>query len=114
MTSFRVGYRALPSCSAYVILLADMPEVTAEMIDQMISYWRHHRPWAIVAGYRDGRGHPLLLAAAAMEDAVAATGPKAIWRLLESAPEDAVATIAFDRSTPLDVNTPAEYDLLEE
>ncbi|MDJ0665520.1 MAG: nucleotidyltransferase family protein [Acidimicrobiia bacterium] len=114
MTSFLVGYRALPSCSAYVVLLADMPDVTTEMVDRMIAHWRQHQPWAIVAGYRDGRGHPLLLSAAAMEAAVTATGPKAVWRLLESAPDADVATVVFDRSTPLDVNTPADYDQLPE
>ncbi len=114
MTSFAVGYRALPACSAYVVLLADMPDVTTEMIDRLIAHWWRHRPWAIVSGYRDGRGHPLLLSAAAMEAAVVATGPKAVWRLLESAEAGDVVTLAFDRATPLDVNTPEDYDRLSE
>ena len=110
MTSFRVGAAALQGCEACLVLLADMPDVTTAMIDEMVAVWRHDRPWAAVASYRDRRAHPLLLSAAAMVQAVATEGPKGVWRFLEAAPSGAVADVIFDRSMPTDVNTVADYE----
>jgi molybdenum cofactor cytidylyltransferase len=112
MTSFRAAHAAEPGCEAYVILLADMPGVTTAMIDRMVGIWNTIRPWAAVAEYTDGRRHPLLLSAAAMGQAVSATGPKAVWRLLEAAPSGAVKTVEFPVSAPLDVNTIDDYESL--
>jgi molybdenum cofactor cytidylyltransferase len=112
MTSFRVGATALAGCEACVILLADMPDVTAAMIDEMVTVWRRDRPWAAVASYWDRRAHPLLLSAAAMEEVCAAEGPKGVWRFLAAAPPGHVADVVFDRSMPADVNTAADYERL--
>ncbi len=114
MTSFVAGYRALPECDAYVILLADMPEVDQGTVDRMIAYWVGHRPWAAMAGYSDGRGHPLLLSAAAMELAAAEAGPRAVWQLLDAAPPDQVAIVDIDRAMPHDINTASEFEQLPE
>lgn len=112
MTSFRAGYASAPNCDAYVILLADMPGVTTAIIDRMIATWNAGRPWAAVAEYSDGPRHPLLLSAAAMTEAAGTTGPKAIWRFLESAPPGRVEPVAFLQSAPRDVNTHADYEAL--
>lgn len=112
MTSLRAGYRSLPDCAAYVVLLADMPGVTTGMIDSMIAMWQRRHPWAAVAAYRNGRGHPLLLSADAMAQAAAATGPKAVWRLLDAAEPDVVVAVEFATDAPRDVNTAADYEAL--
>lgn len=114
MTSLRAGYRALPPCDAYVLLLADMPGVSGRMIDRFVTLWEEKRPWAAVAAYRDGRGHPLLLSAAAMEAVIAETGSRAVWRLLDAAADDDVALVVFDEDAPLDVNTAEDYERLTE
>ncbi len=110
MTSFRAAHASLPDCEAYVVLLADMPGVTAGIIDRMVEAWEATRPWAAVAGYSDGRRHPLVLSAAAMREAVDSTGSKAVWRLLEAAPSGAVETVDFSIPAPIDVNTTTDYD----
>ncbi len=112
MTSFRTGREALPGCEAFVVLLADMPGVTSEMINEVVAYWHAHQPWAAVCSFRGRRVHPLLLSASAMDEAVRATGPRAVWRLLNEAA--AVEDIEFDLPAPADVNTPDDYRELAE
>ena len=110
MTSFLAAYEVMPQCDAYLILLADMPGVSTEIIDRMVSAWNATQPWAAVARYADGRRHPLLLSAAAMSQAVGATGSKAVWRLLEQASKGTVEFVDFAIPAPIDVNTQADYE----
>jgi len=108
MTSLRVGAEALADCAAVLVLLADMPEVDAGMIDRFVDRWETDEPWAAVARYRDGRAHPLLFSRAALDGVVAADGPKASWRFLDAA-GDTVASVTFDRDRPRDINNRADY-----
>jgi molybdenum cofactor cytidylyltransferase len=112
MTSFRVGAQSLDDCEAVVVLLADMPGVTPEMIDRIVGEWERAHPWAAISSYHGGPAHPLLLSRAALDKAVEAEGSKAVWRFLETISPDRVERIPFDRAVPLDVNTAAEYDLI--
>ena len=114
MTSFRAGFGALPGCDAYVVLLADMPGVTPEMIDRLVEAWRGDQPWAAVSRYRNGRAHPLLLSASAMAGAAQAEGAKGVWRFLDAAPAERVADVVFDLSVPPDVNTREDYGRLRD
>lgn len=109
MTSFRAGAAAVPECEAYVVLLADMPRVTAIMIDRLVETWRSARPWAAVARYTDGLAHPLLLSADAMKQAIEAQGAKGVWRLLDAASPGSVRHVEFDMPMPEDINTPDDY-----
>ena len=113
MTSFRAGFAALPDCHAYIVLLADMPGVSSDMIDQIVEVWNGDEPWAAVSVYPDGRAHPLLLSGPAMEQAVRMEGAKGAWRFLDAAPAGRVIDIVFDQPMPVDVNTRADYDRLE-
>ena len=111
MTSFRVGAFALAECDACIVLLADMPGVTSEMIDRLIDEWERHRPWAAVCSYRGALAHPLLLSAEALLEATGVDGAKGVWRFLESA-GDRVVHVPFDRAVPVDFNTAADYELI--
>lgn len=113
MTSFRAGFAALPDCDAYVVLLADMPGVSPEIIDHVVDTWNSTEPWAAVSSYRDGRAHPLLLSADAMAQTVRVRGAKGVWRFLDAAPDGQVVDIAFDRQMPPDVNTREDYESLD-
>ena len=107
MTSFRTGYRALPRCDAYVILLTDMPGVDSAMINRHVALWHEQHPWAAVSAYQDRRAHPLLMSASAMAAAVSATQPRAVWKLLAS--ESSVVDVKFDCPAPADLNTLSDY-----
>lgn len=111
MTSFRVGAAALAECDACVVLLADMPGVTTEMIDRLVEEWERRRPWAAVCSYRGRLAHPLLLSAEALLEATGVDGANGVWHFLESA-TDRVVEVPFDRAVPLDVNTAADYELI--
>jgi molybdenum cofactor cytidylyltransferase len=108
MTSFRAGAAALAGCDAFVVLLADMPGVSSSMIDSIVAEWYRSGPWAAVSSYTDGPGHPLLLSAAALDEASQAQGRKGVWRFLNDA-SDRVEEIVFDSPMPTDVNTPEQY-----
>ncbi|MCP4306499.1 MAG: nucleotidyltransferase family protein [bacterium] len=110
MASFRAGFLAQAECDAYVILLADMPTVTSEMINRFVDLWTHARPWAAVARYREGPAHPLLLSADAIAEAIAMEGAKGVWRFLAAAPAGQVAEVLFDQATPPDINTVEDYE----
>lgn len=111
MSSFRIGATALAECDACVVLLADMPGVTTEMINRLVDVWERQRPWAAVCSYRGSLAHPLLLSAEALLEATGVEGANGVWRFLESSP-DRVEHVTFDRAVPLDVNTAADYDLI--
>lgn len=111
MTSFRVGATHLADCSAVVVLLADMPGITSDMIDRIIEEWELAQPWAAVSSYHGQLAHPLLLSAEALRQATGAEGANGVWRFLQTAGADRLQHIEFDRAVPLDVNTAADYDL---
>jgi molybdenum cofactor cytidylyltransferase len=111
MTSFRAGAAALAECDACVVLLADMPGVTTDMINRLVDEWERARPWAAVSSYRGRLAHPLLLSAEALLEATGVDGAKGVWRFLELV-TDRVTRVSFDRAMPLDVNTAADYDLI--
>lgn len=111
MTSFRVGARVLADCDAVVVLLADMPGVTSDMIDRLVDEWEDAAPWAAVSSYHGQLAHPLLLSSDALAAAAEAEGAKGVWRFLQTADPDRVRRVPFDRAVPLDVNTAADYEL---
>lgn len=74
--SLRAGLRGcLPDCAGAMILLADMPEVTAETLRALYDGWRQGPPPAIAVTARNGqRGNPVLWDRAYFEDLCAVTG----------------------------------------
>ena len=112
MTSFRVGARSLEGCDAVVVMLADMPGVTTEMIDRLVDEWEAVRPWAAISSYHGKTAHPLLLSSEALVSAVEAHGANGVWRFLQTLDPDRLHQIEFDRAVPLDVNTAADFDLV--
>jgi molybdenum cofactor cytidylyltransferase len=108
-TSLRAGLAAAGKADAVMLLLGDMPGVDASVIDAVRTAWEEGRPWALATAYEDGRGHPLVFSAEAVEELRAARGPKPAWRLLESDPER-VGTAHVARPLPRDVDTWEDYE----
>ena len=109
-SSLQTGLRAASGCDAAVILLGDMPEVDAAIIDEVAGAWRRRPTWAAVSRYADGGiAHPFLFSAESFEVLRTLRGDKAIWRLLDQAPPGQVARIDHPRPTPLDVDTWDDY-----
>lgn len=110
LSSLRTGVDAVGPHDAVMLLLGDMPEVTAEIIDVVAKGWRSDRRTITVARYRDGVGHPFVLSADTTGRLGDLAEPKALWRLVEQASD--VGEIAIDRDRPIDVDTPEDYERL--
>jgi len=62
-TSLKKGFAALPpTARAAMILLADMPFVTTDLIDALAAGWRERgEPAALVPTYKGRRGNPVVI-----------------------------------------------------
>jgi len=112
LSSLRCGIEAVGAVDGVVLLLADMPQVGAELVARLVWAWSVERPYAAVCTYRDVVSHPFLLSKPAIEDLAAAEGQQPLWRLLVEDPVTPVLRVEFDRTAPLDVDTPADYERL--
>jgi molybdenum cofactor cytidylyltransferase len=86
-TSLRAGLAALPECcDGAVVLLGDMPEVGADLIDALIAAFEA-RPDALAVAPRGagGLGKPVLLARGLFAQAAALSGDRGARRLVERA-----------------------------
>lgn len=86
-TSLRVGLAAVPArCAGAVILLADMPKVSAALIDALIAGFRA-QPEALAAAPRgrSGLGNPALLGRGLFDRAAGLLGDKGARALVEGA-----------------------------
>ncbi|WP_342105409.1 nucleotidyltransferase family protein [Methylobacterium sp. SI9] len=108
-TSLRAGLGALPaSCTAAVVVLGDMPRVTAAHIDRLVTAFADAalEPAAVVP-VRDGRsGNPVLLNLRRLgADIAQLRGDHGAGPLLRGRTD--VLEIPGDAATGLDIDTPA-------
>jgi molybdenum cofactor cytidylyltransferase len=112
-TSLRAG---LDACSeeseAAVVLLGDQPQVDASSIDAILTHWRATATPIVRARYRDGIGHPVLLARSVWPD-IDVTGDEGARSLIAARPE-LTDEVSFAEPTPIDVDTPEDYRALVE
>lgn len=108
-SSLLAGLDAAGECDAIMLLLGDMPGVTAAVIDTVLDGWRASRSWAAVTGYLDGVGHPLVFSSESFPTLRSLHGDKAVWKIVDREPVERVARIAVERSLPLDVDTWDDY-----
>ena len=111
LSSLRTGIEAIDA-EAVLLMLGDMPGVTPDTINVMIDAWHRSHPWAALASYTDGEGHPFLLSRAAVEHSLNLEGPKPLWRMLRLAPNGEVMHVEVDEAQPVDVDTPDDYERL--
>ncbi len=107
-TSLRAGIAALPaSCPAVVVILGDMPRVTAARIDGLAeAFVAAGRVVSAVVPVQDGRrGNPVLLNLAVLEPGIAALrGDRGAGPLLAGRTD--VLELPGDAGTALDIDTP--------
>ena len=92
-SSLLAGLDAAGTCDAIVMLLGDMPGVTAEIIDQVLATWRGNPTWAAVTDYRGQLGHPFVFSSAAFDQLRRLHGDKAVWKIVDREPVTRVARI---------------------
>jgi molybdenum cofactor cytidylyltransferase len=114
-TSLRAGLAALPgTCSAAVVLLGDMPRVTAAHIDRLAAAFAaaQDEPSAVVPVQDGRRGNPVLLNLRRLGPEIAClAGDHGAGPLLKGRAD--VLEIPGDPGTALDIDTPAGLAVLQ-
>jgi molybdenum cofactor cytidylyltransferase len=108
-TSLRAGLDALrPDAEAVVVALGDQPLPDPGLIGRLIAAFRGSGQPIVVPRYRDGRGNPVLFAAALFDELRAVTGDQGGRTVIVRDPSR-VTEVAVDAPMPPDVDTPADY-----
>lgn len=107
-SSLRTGLAALPpEVAAALVLLGDMPDVAAPLIDRLIETFEADPGVLAVAPVTAGRrGNPVLIARGLFGPAMALEGDEGARRLLRSLGPGAVAEVETDGGAAFDVDTP--------
>lgn len=110
--SLRVGIDMLGSqIAAVLVMLADQPLLTAEVIDRVIDRYEQDAA-CIVAPYADGqRGNPVLFDRRFFTELQAITGDQGARSVLQTY-RDAIVGIEVAREVLEDVDTPQAYEAL--
>jgi molybdenum cofactor cytidylyltransferase len=109
-SSLLAGLDAAGDCDAVVLLLGDMPGVSASVISSVVERWRTGPTWAAVTEYSDGIGHPFVFSADAFPTIRSLHGDKAVWKIVEREPVARVARLSVAMPVPLDVDTWTDYE----
>lgn len=106
-TSLRAGIAAVsPTSEAAVVMLGDMPRVTAATLDRVIAAYRPGAGALVVVPRHDGRrGNPVLWSRRFFRDLAALEGDTGARALLAANPE-AVATVECGPEVRIDYDTP--------
>lgn len=109
-TSLTAGLDALrPGVEAVVIALGDQPLPDPGLIGRVVGAFRAGTAGIVVSRYRDGRGHPVLFAAALFDELRRVTGDQG-GRAVIARDERRVVEVPVDADAPPDVDTWAEYE----
>lgn len=108
-SSLLAGLDAAGDAAAIVMLLGDMPGVTANIIDDVVGEWRDAPTWAALTEYRDGVGHPFIFSAEAFSALRLLHGDKAVWKIVDTEPAERVRRIPIDEALPHDIDTWDDY-----
>ena len=108
-SSLKAGLAALPkNVGGVLILLADMPHVSSELLDRIgAEFACHSVRLAVVPTFHGRRGNPVLLSRALFPAIGALDGDEGARNLLAGAPPGAVVEIAVDEEAAIvDIDTP--------
>jgi len=106
--SIRTGLRAVGETDAAMIFLGDQPALPLRAAQVLLSGWQERgRPLQVIR-YREGRGHPVLVARSLFETLEARSGEKVLWELIAQHP-GWVAEVPVDLPLPRDIDTWTDY-----
>jgi molybdenum cofactor cytidylyltransferase len=111
-TSLRAGLDAVPvTTEAVVVALADQPLADPAVIGRLVDAMRATGRPIVVPRYADGRGHPVLLAAAVFDEVRAVSGDQGARSVIARDP-GRIAEVPVAGPIPRDVDTPDDYRAL--
>ncbi|WP_245424104.1 nucleotidyltransferase family protein [Methylovirgula sp. 4M-Z18] len=105
-SSLKTGIAALPPDAAgVVVLLGDMPRVSAGLIDRLIDAFEAHPGAAIIPVHQGQRGNPVVLPRSIFGQIAGLTGDVGARQILNRSGVETVEVVASDEVL-LDVDTP--------
>ncbi|APR04745.1 NTP transferase domain-containing protein [Thauera chlorobenzoica] len=108
-SSLRVGITALADdIDAVVVLLGDMPRISAAHVDRLIEAFDPAQPAIIVPEHQGRRGNPVLWPRAFFAEMCALAGDQGARGLIERYPERVVRIDVDDEAIFIDVDRPAD------
>ena len=108
--SARTGIAALPpGVAAAVVLLADMPFVSAQMLRTLVERYRTGDALLVVSEYDGVQAPPSLFAASLFEELAGEAGRGCPKRMRRRHPE-ATAVVAWPAAALADLDVPADYE----
>jgi CTP:molybdopterin cytidylyltransferase MocA len=111
-SSLRTGVAAAHAASdAFVVSLADMAELTADLITELIEAFRRARKWILVPQYQRQNGHPVVIAGNCRADLSRLGGDQGARSLILEHPEMVEYFDARHRAVVYDADTPADIAL---
>lgn len=122
LASVQVGFRHLEKAfepgdeDGVLILLGDQPEVSAGTITTVAEAYRLPRnpPGILIATYRGRRGHPTVFSVGLLREAMAWNADRRLNELANLHPERVRQYPITSAPSPIDVNTPDDYERLTE
>ena len=102
----------LGSCDAIIFLLGDQPGVDPAVIDAVIAAWEDGGR-IVMAKYRDRHGHPALFDRAYWKELAQLEGEQGGRDIIARHPDD-IAYVPVDAASPMDVDTLADWRMLQE
>jgi CTP:molybdopterin cytidylyltransferase MocA len=114
-SSLRAGLLALdPGSEAFLVLLADQPGIGPEIINRMIRGFRQADPRRGIVRplYRGRGGHPVLIGARYLQEALQLHGDVGARQILIDHPGDILEIDVDKDSVLMDIDTPEEYEKL--
>jgi len=112
-SSIAVGVRACwDDADAIVIMLADQPLVTPEILGQLAANWTGDDKHIVVSDYGDSRGPPVLFGKGAFDQLCELDGDHGAKEIIQSREFD-VTTIAAG-SAGFDVDTPEDLEVVSQ
>jgi molybdenum cofactor cytidylyltransferase len=108
-TSVRTGVRQAASADAVMVVLADMPFVTAEMIAALVERYRATRPLLVVSHYGDVQAPPTLYDRALFEELLAIPGERCAKQVVKRHETEA-EVVPWPAAALRDIDVPADYE----
>ena len=108
-TSVRTGVRHVAGAGALVVVLADMPFVTAEMIATLVRRYRETQAPLVVSHYGEVQAPPTLYDRALFEELLAIPGERCAKQVVRRHESEA-EVVRWPEEALRDIDVPADYE----
>ena len=110
LSSVRRGLRVLPaSCKGVLVALGDQPSLRAELVNRMISAFRHTGKGIVVPAHEGKRGHPILFSNRYRDEILTRYEETGLRGLLRSHPDDIFELNVPNAAVLSDMDFPEDY-----